>query len=296
MKCKYRIIVSIDGGGIRGVLPLVILDHIQKKVSEYFEIDQIQQCVDLYAGTSTGAIIGSALMLQDKKGKYIYSLEKIKSLYMHRGQQIFNKTLHDSSIASSVSPLKLVLENNFGAYDISSIRKHFLFTSYDIVSDSPFIFMDKMERFRDVALSKVLLACCALPGLFTPVKFGSQELVDGIIAAKNPSMLSYDYIKLYYPNDPIILLSFGTGKLGAEKEDYIEREMQATHKQLKQISLRDPNLIYYRFQPDLNNANTEIGDTSPGNIMALEQDAFNFIANNKPLFESLYDLIEIKVA
>lgn len=296
MKCKYRIIVSIDGGGIRGVLPLVILDHIQKKLKEYFDIDHIQDCVDLYSGTSTGAIIGSALMLQDSKGNYIYNLDKIKSLYMHRGQQIFNKNLHDNSFVHSVSPIKLVLENNFASYDIASIRKHFLFTSYDIVSDAPFIFMDKMERFRDFPLSKVLLACCALPGLFTPVKLGSHELVDGIIAAKNPSLLAYNYIKLYYPNDPIILLSLGTGDLGIEKDDFIELDMKATHEKLRHISLKDPNLIYYRFQPKIENASKEMDDTSPGNIMALEEDTYNFIANNKPLFESLYDLIQIKVA
>lgn len=296
MQCKYRVIVSIDGGGIRGILPLVILDHIEKKVKASFGVDSIQNCVDLYAGTSTGAIIGGALMLQDKNRNYLYSIDRIKDMYLKRGQQIFNKDLANNlPKENAIAPLQLVLENNFGAFNIKSIRKHFLFLSYDLVSDSPFIFMDKMERFRDIPLCKIMMACTAVPGLFTPVKIGSFELVDGILAAKNPSFLAYEYIKLYYPNDPIILLSLGTGKLRSENHDIIEDEMEKVDDKLKKLAKTDPNLIYYRMQPDLKKASCEMDNTTPDNMEALQNDALSYIKENNSMFEELLNMIEIKI-
>jgi predicted acylesterase/phospholipase RssA len=252
--------------------------------------------VDLYAGTSTGAIIGGALMLQDKKRNYLYSIDRIKSLYLKRGQQIFNKDLvKNQPKEHAIAPLQLVLENNFGGFNIASIRKHFLFLSYDLVSDSSFVFMDKMERFRDIPLSKIMMACTAVPGLFTPVKIGNFELIDGILAAKNPSFLAYEYLKLYYPNDPIILLSLGTGKLSSEHQDIIEEEMERVDDQLNKLAKTDPNLIYYRLQPDLKEASSEMDNTDPQNIQALQNDALNFIDENTAMFEELFNMIEIKV-
>ena len=294
MQCKYRVIVSIDGGGIRGILPIVILDHIEKKLKEYFDIDSLQNCVDLYSGTSTGAIIGSALMMQDENRNFLYSIEKIKHLYLRRGPQIFNRTLAKTT-SNSIPPLEMVLENNFGDFNIKSIRKHFLFLSYDLNSERPFMFTDKMERFRDVPLSKILMACTAVPGLFTPVKFGELELADGVIAAKNPAKLAYEYTKMFYPNDPIILLSLGTGKMPVTQHDLIEEEMESTHNNLKETSSTDPNLIYFRFQPELKQASHEMDNTDPKNINALENDAKKYITENKSMFESLYNLLEIKV-
>jgi predicted acylesterase/phospholipase RssA len=155
--------------------------------------------------------------------------------------------------------------------------------------------MDKMERFRDIPLCKIMMACTAVPGLFPPVKVGNCELIDGILAAKNPSFLAYEYIKLYYPNDPIILLSLGTGKLRSENHDIIEDEMEKVDDQLKKLSKTDPNLIYYRMQPELKEASCEMDNTNPHNMQALQNDALSFIDKNTNMFDELFNMIEIKV-
>ena len=62
---KLRIIVSIDGGGIRGILPLMILSEINQLIVRKRLCRNINECIDLSAGTSTGAIISAALMLKE---------------------------------------------------------------------------------------------------------------------------------------------------------------------------------------------------------------------------------------
>ena len=49
-------ILQIDGGGIRGIIPAVILSYLEEKCGK-----PLCQCFDLITGTSTGAIIGGAI-------------------------------------------------------------------------------------------------------------------------------------------------------------------------------------------------------------------------------------------
>src|SRR4029077_16510462 len=72
-------ILSIDGGGIRGVIPTMVLQAIlgKKKAQDAFHI---------IAGTSTGGIIASALSKPNPLG-----LDEILSLYVDHGYEIFDK-------------------------------------------------------------------------------------------------------------------------------------------------------------------------------------------------------------
>ena len=57
-------VLSIDGGGIRGVLPAQILIYVEKKLSElYGKETKISDHFDYVAGTSTGGILASLYCL-----------------------------------------------------------------------------------------------------------------------------------------------------------------------------------------------------------------------------------------
>jgi uncharacterized protein len=77
-------ILSLDGGGVRGILTLGMLKKIESllktkglKITQYF---------DLIGGTSTGAITASGLAI----GK---SVEELIDLYMDLGSKIFGKKI-----------------------------------------------------------------------------------------------------------------------------------------------------------------------------------------------------------
>jgi patatin-like phospholipase/acyl hydrolase len=59
---RYKVVLTIDGGGIKGIVPLVILDHIIENFQAIGKKVIIPDLVDLFAGSSTGSVICAALM------------------------------------------------------------------------------------------------------------------------------------------------------------------------------------------------------------------------------------------
>lgn len=91
-------ILSIDGGGLRGIIPIQLLKEIEKITHQ-----PIIECFDVFAGTSTGGIIVAALTVGEK-GKAKYSLDDVENLYLEYGKVIF---------PSPHSPFSLFFKNYF---------------------------------------------------------------------------------------------------------------------------------------------------------------------------------------
>src|SRR5262245_37202150 len=85
---KPKRILSLDGGGLRGILTLAILQRIETILRERHGDDrEFRLChyFDLVAGTSTGAIIAATISLG-------WSVEEIRAKYMELGSRVFEKT------------------------------------------------------------------------------------------------------------------------------------------------------------------------------------------------------------
>jgi patatin-like phospholipase/acyl hydrolase len=76
-------ILSIDGGGIRGVIPATVLDHIEKTVGR-----PIAELFDVIAGTSTGGLIALGLTCPGDAGRPKFTAEEIVSIYVDDGARI----------------------------------------------------------------------------------------------------------------------------------------------------------------------------------------------------------------
>ncbi|BAP58067.1 patatin [Thioploca ingrica] len=72
-------ILQVDGGGIRGIIPAVILAYLEEKCGK-----PLCQCFDLITGTSTGAIIGGGIAAG-------IPANEIKNLYINKGRELFTK-------------------------------------------------------------------------------------------------------------------------------------------------------------------------------------------------------------
>jgi patatin-like phospholipase/acyl hydrolase len=81
-------ILSIDGGGIRGLIPALLLAETEKKTRK-----PISETFDLVAGTSTGGILALGLAKPNKKGKPKYSAKVLAKLYAEHGKEIFERSL-----------------------------------------------------------------------------------------------------------------------------------------------------------------------------------------------------------
>ncbi len=285
-RSQLRIIVSIDGGGIRGILPLLILKHIDQLAKEKKLSNNFSQSIDLVAGTSTGALISSGLVVK-KNGQNLHTIDEMLQMYTHRGAQLFNLAKPEGAQSEG---LRLLLKRNFKGILLSDLEVHYAFVCYDIKQQSTLVFEKDNSYFPNLSLSTALAACSAVPGYFPAVNIEDKYvLIDGFMTAKNPSEIAYNRLKKYFPEDDYLFLSFGTGQLEGEMYDDVEQEVDRVDKNLKQMALKDKRLKYYRFQPNLRTAKPQMDNATPENIKALVADGNTFINDNTALFDSLFE-------
>ncbi len=140
-ECKTFKVLSIDGGGIRGIIPAMILREIENKMCR-----PIHCIFDLIAGTSTGGIIALALTAPDCNGNPRYSACSLIDLYREDGSNIFHRDFnHTFNSAggwlgpkypaignSSKTGIKNVLKKYFGCTTLSETLTDVLIPSYDM--------------------------------------------------------------------------------------------------------------------------------------------------------------------
>ncbi|MBD3362727.1 patatin [Candidatus Dojkabacteria bacterium] len=201
-KKKFFKILSIDGGGIKGIFPVTILNKIKENFDTVFFKD-----FDLIAGTSTGAIIAAALAVD-------YSVEDIANLYETKGKQVFEK--NDLSLKSiyksryKTSSLKSLLREKLGDMKMSDVKCKIMIPATDITNGKGFVFTQKNNA---ISLVDAVLASTAAPLYFNPIKIHESLFVDGGVWANNPSLIALMEVvgKLNIPVENIKLVSLGTG-------------------------------------------------------------------------------------
>lgn len=208
-------ILSIDGGGIRGIFPA----HILQCVQERLDIN-VYEDFDMIAGTSTGSIIAAGIAFQKKPSEIV-------SLYSKHGAEIFGQKKHSwwpSRIKQGVhskyenNNLKAVLHSEFGETKLGDIEKPLLIPATDIGHGGVHVFKSSYSRSftrdKNVAVKQAVLASCSAPAFFDPAKVDNYLLADGGVWANNPALAAV--IDAQYRFDvnakDIRILSIGTGQ------------------------------------------------------------------------------------
>lgn len=304
-------ILCIDGGGIRGIIPALVLQRIEERTGK-----QIAELFHMIAGTSTGGILSCALCAPVNEGKP-RSAGKIVQLYRKWGMKIFKKSFWKGfgSLGGMVDEkydagnLEEVLREYLGETRLSDVPQDLLVTSYDIHKRKPYFFkswkargehltQNESSADRDFELREASLATSAAPTYFQPAKIEKSSqifpLIDGGVFANNPAMCALASAWKLYPNKSrFLIVSLGTGETQREipYEDAKDRGLiqwprpllyilfdgvaDAVHYQLQQeFSARD----YFRMQIDLSNdindinaPNDDMDDARPENIEKLEK-------------------------
>ena len=90
MAKKIRIL-SLDGGGIRGIITCVILKYIEEQLQKLDHPNaKIGDYFDLIAGSSTGGLLASIILFPDNTKKAKFSVQEALDLYAKKGDDIFN--------------------------------------------------------------------------------------------------------------------------------------------------------------------------------------------------------------
>ena len=202
-------ILSIDGGGTKGIVPATFLNELHQASGEI-----IHNHYDTFAGTSTGAIIAAALALE-------FNTDEIVKLYHEGAPRIFKKEkkwwqtgfgLKDELYEKE--NLIKELERHFGDAKMGDIKKHLIVTAYDIVSEEPIYFDSKNPNHKYLRIVDCVASSASAPTYFEPIKFNTFVAVDGGVAGmNNPSLVAIKSIlNLGYNIEDLSVLSIGTGE------------------------------------------------------------------------------------
>ena len=215
----YRIL-SLDGGGIRGLITIILLQRLNQETSLAGWLDQ----VDLVAGTSTGGLLALAIA----KG---VDLQVLRDLYETKGKDVFDDSWLDdlrdlaTIIGAEYNNKKLTRELKaiFGSTTLGELRHNLIVTTFDLDNEAtdpqkrswkPKIFhnLPGNDNDNNFLAYKVGLYTSAAPTYFPAV----DGYIDGGVFANNPSMCALAQTQdkrnqNKAPLQDVILLSLGTG-------------------------------------------------------------------------------------
>ncbi len=125
----------IDGGGIRGLIPALVLAEIETRTGK-----AVADCFDLIVGTSTGGILALGFARDDGSGKPKYTAKDLAGIYQTREKEIFSRSLWKGAVSLggladelySHKGLDAVLDEYFGNEPLGAALTNTLITSYDI--------------------------------------------------------------------------------------------------------------------------------------------------------------------
>jgi patatin-like phospholipase/acyl hydrolase len=286
-------ILSIDGGGIRGLIPALVLTELEKRAGR-----QVFQLFDLIAGTSTGGIIACALCAPGA----LPAAELVK-LYEDEGPDIFSRSLFQRIRSADGlldekyddKALDRALERFLAQKRLSESKPDLIVPSYDTALPGPYFFKTTEARedaTKDFPLSIVARSTSAAPTYFEPVEAGEHALVDGGVFATNPAMCAVaEALNTVAPAE-VMLVSLGTGER-THKRSFDEIKnwgladwarpildvvfdgvSDAVNYQLKRVL---PDERYWRFQVELTLASDHLDDASEANLAKLRGHADDLI-------------------
>jgi uncharacterized protein len=201
-------ILCIDGGGIRGVFAIAILQALEKEYNQ-----PISALFDMIAGTSTGAIIAAAAAM-DK------DMNEIEESYKQYGEKIFVRQAKLGLFKSVYSDryLRFLLKKAFGDTQLAHIDKPLLIPAVDITHGKPFIHRSNYGHPGNDELSMHLwnsvLSSCSAPVYFPPNNVDNRYLsIDGGLWANNPSLVCLTEALDFFHKGmtDIKIMSLGTG-------------------------------------------------------------------------------------
>ena len=222
IKKKTRIVISCDGGGVRGIIPAMVLEYLENELK--FHLTEV---VDVFAGSSTGGLIALGITAPDENGNPAYDMKDLVNLYETKGDVIFNEKDKKYSLKGylrALYPLKgirTVLESYFGDALLSNTLKEVFITSYDLDNAQPYFFTTtaaKKSKSHEFKIKDLAESTARAQGFleFEAIKNAKDQtfnLIDGGNVENNPAELAYYHARNLYPHDNIIVISISTGDL-----------------------------------------------------------------------------------
>ena len=211
---EFRIL-TIDGGGIKGIFPACFLEKIE---SSYLRGNRITDYFDLICGTSTGGIIALGL------GAGIKASE-LSKLYIEKGNDIFpykykllKKLQQYVSVPYDRNKLKTELQKVFKDKQLKESKVRLCIPSFEGLYSEVYVFKTPhhldFKKDGEELMTKIALSTSVAPTFFRSFKDSGYIFVDGGVWANNPCMIGLveALSSFNIPRENIKILSIGCGE------------------------------------------------------------------------------------
>ncbi|CAI9786483.1 unnamed protein product [Fraxinus pennsylvanica] len=253
-------ILSIDGGGIRGIIPATILEYLESQLQVLDGEDaRLSDYFDVIAGTSTGGLVTAMLTAPDKNNRPLFAAKDIKPFYLEHSSRIFPQKcgllgLVGRLLKSLVAPkydgeyLHKVIREKLGETRLDETLTNVVIPTFNIESLQPIVFSTYQAigtPSLDARLSDICIGTTAAPTYLPAYHFKNQfkqgnirefNLVDGGVAANNPALVAINQITKqildenpdFFPIKPMdygrfLVISVGTGSSNGQKKYSAEK-------------------------------------------------------------------------
>ncbi|KAK7310493.1 hypothetical protein RJT34_08046 [Clitoria ternatea] len=256
-------ILSIDGGGIRGIIPATIIAFLESQLQELDGAEaRLADYFDVISGTSTGGLVTAMLTAPDENNRPLFAAKDIKPFYLNHCPQIFPQyrglcgTLLAKVLRSLGGPkyngkyLHNVVREKLGDIRLHEALTNVVIPTFDIKCLQPIIFSSyqvKMSPCMDAKLSDICISTSAAPTYLPAHNFKNEDsqgnvreynLIDGGVCANNPTLVAINEVTKqiikensdFFPMKPLeygrlLIISIGTGT--AKNEEKFNAEMAA---------------------------------------------------------------------
>ncbi|KAL0535909.1 hypothetical protein IC582_024838 [Cucumis melo] len=219
VKGKRITILSIDGGGIRGIIPGTILAFLESKLQELDGPDvRIADYFDVITGTSTGGLVTSMLTAPNKNNRPLYAAKDLTRFYVEHAPKIFPQRNHFlSSVMNSLGKvtgprydgkyLRTLINNLLGDITLKETLTQVIIPAFDIKRLQPVIFTTvdaKLDELKNPKLADVCISTSAAPTILPSHEFEIKDskgnkrrfdMVDGAVAANNPTLAAMTHVR-----------------------------------------------------------------------------------------------------
>ncbi|KAL1188902.1 Patatin-like protein 1 [Cardamine amara subsp. amara] len=247
-------ILSLDGGGVRGVIVGVILAYLEQQLQELDgENARLADYFDVVAGTSTGGLVTAMVTVPDDTGRPLFAAKDIVPFYLEHSPKIFPQPEGLFALLPKLPKLlsgpkydgkylRNLLSKFLGEKRLHQTITNVVIPTFDIKRLQPTIFssyQSLVDPSLNVKVSDICIGTSAAPTFFPPHYFSNEDsqgkttefhLVDGGVTANNPTLVAITAVsKQIVKNNPdmgklkplgydkFLVISIGTGSTKKEQ-------------------------------------------------------------------------------
>jgi uncharacterized protein len=230
---RFRIL-SVDGGGIRGLIPALVIADLERRLQESAGPDaRVADYFHMFAGTSTGGLVALSLTVPDmpeRPDRPLMSAAALADVYTTDGPRVFHRSLWQKlrTLWGWLGPkyrpdaLEQTVTNRLGTTaTLADALRELIVLAYDMTDREPYLFKRwraREEEAQNRSLVDAALSTSAAPTYFPSHEVEGDALVDGGVFAANPTIAAVVEALKRRSDEPhdltpddLLVVSIGTG-------------------------------------------------------------------------------------